>query len=158
MRRLVLIAIGLCLATPAVAQIGNFFVDVQRDPAGRVGRFIGLTVQGGGGLAIRCIDGLQSLAFTIDPSYAPRGQAVDVQLSFDGRAPRHLSGKVIASTPHDTSFQVGGPNEIAGLDGAGQVSMTYALNGVTASYLFNLIGSAEVVRNVQAACPQKPAS
>ena len=158
MRRIALLALGLGLATPAAAQVGNFLVDVEHDPAGRIGRVIALTVQGSGGFAIRCIDGLQSLAFTIEPSYVARGQAVDVLLSVDGHAPRRLSGKVITSTGHDTSFQVGGAEEVAGLAGAGQVSMTYALNGVSASYLFNLVGSAEVVKGVQAACPQKPAS
>ena len=69
-----------------------------------------------------------------------------------------LPGKVLASTGNETSFQVGTASDVARLASAGQVSMTYQLNGATASYLFRLIGADQVVKAVQSACPGKPAS
>ena len=159
MRSILIVVAGLAASGPALAQqVGNFLVDVERDRMGRVGHLIALTVQGEGALAIRCIDGRQSLSFSVLPAYVPRGQSVDVSLSLDGAAPIRLPGKVLASTSTETSFQVGTASDVARLASAGQVSMTYQLNGASASYLFRLIEADQVVKAVQSACPARPAS
>lgn len=139
-------------AVPAYAgQIGDFSVDVQKDPFDQADRYIASTEQNDSALFVRCLNGKVGMAFGFYAN-AKLGDPVTIKLRIGYGDVDEMAGKVVASLTNRIVVQAGDLSVVEKLQGARTAAVKYEIGSVGAFYTFSLRGVDQVVAGVKNAC------
>jgi hypothetical protein len=152
MKRLIFCLGLFALVSPLhAAQIGDFSVDVQKDPFNEADRYVAETEQHDAALFVRCLNGKVGMAFGFFMA-GKVGDPVTIKLKVGDGAVDEMPGKVIATETDRIVVQAGNLPIVEKLAGAKSAAVQYEIDKVKAFYTFSLHGIDKIVAAAKAAC------
>ncbi len=146
------------IASPAMsAAVGNFSVQIVKDPFGGADRYIASTEQNNAALFIRCLSGKVGLAFGVYDEQ-PKGAQAVVKLRVDDGPVVQTTGDVVATQINQIWVQTGDLAFVEMLAKANTLAVRIEFGTIGAFYTFKLRSANKVVAGVKKACrvQQKP--
>jgi hypothetical protein len=139
------------VAPAAAVKVGNFDVEIKKDPFGEADRYVASTEQSRAAFFVRCLNGKVGIALGVYDTQ-PMGTQAAVKLRTDDGPIIETMGKVVSVQTNQIMIQTGDLAFVETLAKAKTVAVKYQFGTIGAFYTFKLKSADKVVAGVKKAC------
>lgn len=131
--------------------VGNFYVEIEKDPFGEADRYIASTEQNRAAFFVRCLNGKVGVALGVYATQ-PMGAQAAVKLRAGDGPIVETTGKVVSVQQNQIIIQTGDLSFVETLAKSKTVAVKYQFGTIGAFYTFKLRSPDKIVAGVKKAC------